>query len=118
MVGPSCQLGAFHASHQTLASFSFLPFASMSLLHVEPVFSCCELDSHANTCALGMNFALLSYTGHVCDVTPYNADHGFCEKNVPIITGATSYTCQSTGQMFILIINEGPWFDPKLFHTL
>ena len=65
-----------------------------------------------------MNFALLSYTGHVCDVTPYNADHGYCEKNVPIITGATSYTCQSTGQTYILIINEGLWFSSTLSHTL
>ena len=97
MVGPSHQLGAFHSSHHTLALFSSLPFASLSLLHVKPIYSCCELDSHADTCALGMNFALLSYPGHVCDVTPYNADHGYCAKNVPIITSATSYirVCQN-----------------------
>ena len=65
-----------------------------------------------------MNFALLSYTGCVCDVTLYNADHGHCEKNVPIVTGATSYTCQKTGQTYILVINEGLWFGPKLSHTL
>ena len=65
-----------------------------------------------------MNFALLSYTSCVCNVIPYNSDHHHCEKNVPIITGATSYTCQSTGQTYILVINKGLWFGPKLSHTL
>jgi len=91
---------------------------SVSSVHVEPVFSRCEFDSHADTCALGCNFVPLSYTGRVCDVSPYNAEKGDCEKNVPIITGATAYTCQTSGQTFILIINEGLWFGHKLNHSL
>ena len=50
---------------------------------------------------------------------PYNADHGRCEKNVPIITSTIMYTCQTSDQTFILIlINEGLWFGPKLSHSL
>jgi hypothetical protein len=48
----------------------------------------------------------------------YNANKGGCEKNVPIVTGATAYTCQTSGQTFILVINEGLWFGHKLSHSL
>jgi hypothetical protein len=85
---------------------------------VEPVFARCELDTHADTCALGRNFVPLSYTGRVCDVSPYNTEHYESEKNVPIISGATAYTCQDSGQTYILVINEGLWLGPKLSHSL
>jgi len=90
----------------------------MSSVHVEPVFARCEFDTHADTCALGRNFVPLSYTGRVCDVTPYNAERGEAERNVPIITGATAYTSQEDGQTFILIVNKGLWFGSKLSHSL
>jgi hypothetical protein len=93
-------------------------FFKISSVHSDPVFSCCELDSHADTCALGCDFVPLSYTGRVCDVSPYNAKKGDCEKNVPIVTGATAYTCQTSGQTFILIINEGLWFSHKFSRFL
>ena len=104
------------AAHQSSSRHLIPDFClfSVSSVHVEPVFSRCEFDSHADTCALGCNFVPLSYTGRVCDVSPYNAEKGDCEKNVPIITGATAYTCQTSGQTFILIINEGLWFGHKL----
>ena len=86
-------------------------------VNIEPVFARCELDSHADTCALGRNFIPLSYTGRVCDVSPYNQSYQ-PEKNVPIITGATAYTCQHTGQTYILIINEGLWLGTKMDHSL
>jgi hypothetical protein len=90
----------------------------MSSVCVEPVFAHCKFDSHANTCALGQNFVPLSYTGRICDVTPYNAECGEAEQNVPFITGTTAYTSQEDGQTFILIVNEGLWFSPKLSHSL
>jgi len=85
---------------------------------VEPVFARCELDTHADTCALGRNFVPLSYTGRVCNVSPYNLEQYESEKNVPIISGATAYTCQNSGQTFILVIHEGLWLGPKLNHSL
>ena len=78
----------------------------------------CELDSHADTCALGINFIPLHFTGRVCDVTPYNADTYEPERNIPIISGATAWTCQESGQTFILVVNEGLWFGSKLQSTL
>jgi len=109
-------LAAHQSTHRRFVSDSRL--FSISSVHSDPVFSRCEFDSHADTCALGCNFVPLSYTGRVCDVSPYNADKGGCEKNVPIVTGATAYTCQTSGQTFILVINEGLWFGHKLSHSL
>jgi hypothetical protein len=60
----------------------------------------------------------LSYIGRVCDVSPYNAEHGKCKNNVPIITGATAYTCQSSEETYIFVINDGLWFGPKLSYSL
>ena len=88
-----------------------------SLKHSEPHFAHCELDSHADTCALGSNFTLLSYTGRECDVSPYNASHE-PERNVPIVSAGTSYTCQTSGITYILVIHEALWFGDKLQHSL
>ncbi len=77
-----------------------------------------ELDSHADTCALGSNFVPLHYTGRVCDVSPYNSNTYDPERDVPIVNGATKYTDQVTGQVYILVINEGLWFGDKLTNSL
>jgi hypothetical protein len=60
-----------------------------------------ELDSHAYTCALGSNFVPLHYTGRVCDVSPYNSNTYDPERDVPIVAGATTYTDQVTGQVYM-----------------
>lgn len=90
----------------------------VSSINVEPVFARCELDTHADTCALGANFVPLFFTGRVCDVSPYNSNHYEAEKNVPIISGGTAYTCQESGQTYILVINEGLWLGTKMEHSL
>ena len=76
-----------------------------------------ELDSHADTCALGSNFVPLHYTGRVCDVSPYSSTYD-PERDVPIVTGATAYTDQASGQVYIIVINEGLWFGEKLTNSL
>jgi hypothetical protein len=91
---------------------------AIASLDIEPVFARCEFDTHADTCALGRNFIPLSYTGRVCDVSPYNAEQYESERNVPIVSGATAYTCHESGQTYILIIHEGLWLGPKLSHSL
>ena len=50
-----------------------------------------ELDSHADTCVLGRNFVILSYSGKECEVLPYSDEYDSV-KNVPIVTGATAWT--------------------------
>jgi hypothetical protein len=58
------------------------------------------MDTHAVTCVLGKNFIILHYTGREFDVFPYTeAYEGI--KEVQIVTGATSWTCQDTGETFV-----------------
>ena len=112
-----CRLIAAHrTTHRRVVEVS--SSRVIAPVHVEPVFARCELDTHADTCALGRNFVPLSYTGRACDVSPYNSDVYESEKDVPIISGATAYTCQNSGQTYILVIHEGLWLGPKLRHSL
>jgi len=69
------------------------------------------------TCALGSNFVPLQYSGRVCDVSPYKSTYD-PERNVPIVSGATAYTDQHTGQVFVLVINEALWFGDRLTNSL
>ena len=48
-----------------------------------------EMDTHADTCVLGVNFIVLEYTGRVCDVYPYSQEYDSV-KDVPIVKGATA----------------------------
>ena len=89
-----------------------------SIVNSPPHTARCELDSHADTCALGANFVPLHFTGRVCDVSPYNSEAYDAERNIPILTAATAYTDQSNGQVYILVVNEGLWFGDKLAHSL
>jgi hypothetical protein len=34
------------------------------------------------------------------------------------VTGATAYTNKDTQEVYILVVNEGLWFGPKLDHSL
>ena len=38
--------------------------------------------------------------------------------NVPIVTGASTYTERNTGRSFIIVINETLYYDKKLGHSL
>ena len=76
-----------------------------------------ESDSNADTCCLGKNFAIMSYTSRTADVYPYDSSYAPIQ-NVPIVSGATAYDHPSTGQTWLLIINEGLFYGNKLDHTL
>lgn len=76
-----------------------------------------ELDSHADTCVLGINFVILEYSGRVCDVYPYSSEYNAI-KDVPIVKGATAIQDQQSGETIILVINEGLWYGSKLDHSL
>ena len=71
----------------------------------EPICGAIELDSHADTCVLGKNFIVLHYTGRECDVVPFT-DQYDAVSGVAIVSGATAYTDQETGETFVLVINE------------
>jgi hypothetical protein len=82
-------------AHQS-TSWCFVPdlcLRSVLSVHVEPVFTCCEFESHANsTCALGQNFVPPAVTGRVFDVTPYNAKHGEAERNVYFVNKVVKHS--------------------------
>jgi hypothetical protein len=54
----------------------------------------------------------------VCDVAPYNAQAYEPQRNIPIVTAATAYTDQETGEVFIIVINEALWFGESLTNSL
>ena len=62
-----------------------------------------EADSNADTCCLGTNFVVLSYTNRTADIYPYNEAYEPI-TSVPIVTGATTYR-HPNGQSYILVIN-------------
>lgn len=75
-----------------------------------------ESDSNADTCCLGMNFTVLSYTNRTADVYPYD-DSYEPMTSVPIVSGATTYH-HPNGSSYILVINEALYYGKKLTHTL
>ncbi len=83
----------------------------------EPIFGQVEMDSHADTCVLGKNFIIFSSTGRECDVYPYTDSYSGI-KGVQIVSGATSWTCQETGETFILIVHEALWMPDSMTHSL
>ena len=48
----------------------------------------------------------------------YNATAYQPERDVPIVSAATAFTCQRTGQTYILVINEALWFGDRLENSL
>lgn len=76
-----------------------------------------EADSNADTCCLGTNFTILSYTYRTADVFPYDDSYAPI-TNVPIVSGATKYINPDTGEQFILIFHESLYYGTKLHHSL
>lgn len=76
-----------------------------------------EMDSHADTVALGRNSIILRYTHRQCEVTPYAETYDSI-GNVKIVTGATGYTNKCTGERTILVFNEALWLADHMEHTL
>ena len=81
------------------------------------IYNQMELDSHADTAVLGRNCVILAFTGRECDVSPYNDTYQSI-KGVPIVTGATAYTCQTTGDTLILVFHEALWMGDTMDHSL
>ena len=83
----------------------------------EPYVGTIELDSHADTTVFGKNFLILHYTGRECDVLPYT-DTYESVKGVPIVSAATAWTCQQSGQTYILVFHEGLWMGESMTNSL
>ena len=109
-------MAAYHTTARRHTSTSHRILSSIS--HRKTHLGRCELDSPADTCALGANFVPLHLKGRVCDVAPYNADTYSPERDAPIVSAATAYTNQQSGQTHILIIHDGLWLGEKLANSL
>ena len=59
----------------------------------------------------------MQYTDHECDVSPYTDTYEDI-KNVPIVTGGTAYTSQTSGETFILVMHEGLWMGDQMDNSL
>ena len=81
------------------------------------IYNKLELDSHADTIVLGNNCVILSHTGRECDVSPFTETYQSI-SNVPIVSGATAWTCPENGDTFILVFHEALWMGDVMDHTL
>ena len=75
------------------------------------------MDSHADTTVAGANCCILSYTGKECDVAPYREDYDSI-PNIPIVTAATAWQSDFTGQVYIIVLNEALWMGNDMADTL
>ena len=82
-----------------------------------PVEARIECDSHADTCVLGRNFVVLGYTGRECDVMPYSENYDAVSA-VPIVSGGTAFTDQTTNETVILVVNEALHMPDQVEHSL
>ena len=64
-----------------------------------------ELDSHADTTALGSVCHVLQETGRTVTVEGFGESIGSLD-DVPIVTAAVAYDCPTTFRTFILVFHE------------
>ena len=76
-----------------------------------------ETDTNADTCCLGQNFVIISYTSRIADVYPYDTSYKPVQ-NIPIVSGATAWTNVDDCITYILVINEALYYGNKLDHSL
>ena len=79
------------------------------VLSGQRTFSTCELDSKVNTCCIGAKFFPIYYTNRIVNVIPYNNTETD-QVSVRVVSGEIAYTCQHTGETYIIWINEGLYF--------
>ena len=75
-----------------------------------------ELDSHADTTAMGKGCVILQDTGRTVTVEGFDDTIGSL-NDVPIVTAAVAYDCPSTYKTYVLIFHEVlhvPELEPNL----
>ena len=75
-----------------------------------------ELDSHADTCCLGPNFAVMHQTGRYCSVKGFSDELAMDE--IPIVNAVTVLENHWTGQSNLLVVNQGLFFGDKIKTSL
>jgi hypothetical protein len=77
----------------------------------------CEMDTHADTCVAGANFLVCEFDGTTCEVTPFT-DQYQAMKGIPIVSAATAWTDEESGETIILFFNQVLWYGDKINHSL
>ena len=75
-----------------------------------------EMDTMADTSCAGSNWSVLEWTGHSCDVYPFNKEYE-ATKDVPIATCATLIQGEG-GNDFILVGHEMLFFGSAMSRSL
>ena len=76
-----------------------------------------ELDTHADTCCAGANWALMELTGEVCEVTPF-LDSYEPITEIPLARCGTVWTDPLTTQDYLLVGDQMLWFGSQLSNSL
>jgi hypothetical protein len=76
-----------------------------------------ELDTHADTCRVNNMARILSYTGKVAHVSAFSPQLDVM-TDIPIVKAAVAYDDATTGETYILIINQALYFGNLLPHIL
>jgi hypothetical protein len=77
----------------------------------------CEMDTHADTCVAGSNFLMCEFDGTLCDVSPFTDEYQLM-TDVPIVSAATAWTDEESGETVVLWFNQILWYGNKLDHSL
>ncbi len=72
-----------------------------------------ELDTHADTSCIGANCYVISYTEHVCEVSPFHPKDKPI-TNVPIVQAGAAYDDPIMGQTYILVINQALYLGDEI----
>ena len=83
---------------------------------VETIELTCELDSHADTCAVGRDFVMLSEAHRYISVHPFAEEYNPL-TNVPIATVATVWT-DSENQSYLLVIHQALFLGDRMGSSL
>ena len=76
-----------------------------------------DLDSHADTCCMGMTARIIEYTGQTCDVTPFSAEY-MAMKDILIVKARTAYDDSKMGETYILVLAQLLYLGDKLENSL
>lgn len=77
----------------------------------------CEMDTHADTCVAGSNFLMCEFDGTTCEVMPFSSEYESM-KDIPIVSAATAWTNEETGETVILYFHQVLWYGDKLNNSL
>ena len=90
---------------------------SQTTIKEETIKGRTDLDSHADTCCAGATTVVIEYTGKTCDVSPFSQAYD-ATKDVPIVKAVTAYDDPSTGETFILVMNQALYFGDQMENSL